>query len=175
MPDNAEHAGRTPDDTGWSLPPADATLEEAPSVVQEAEPPIHLDAISQRLLAAPLAVYRLAMGVVFREDTPHVVLVRMERDHPESVSVLLHLVHDAGRWLVAEGDPVVTGGAVTGYAPTNMGAAINEDGTVDVVKAWEAWPSTAAEMLSVALTRLRTHEPFAFLAWQDSVLTVAGL
>lgn len=175
MPDNAEHERGTPDDKGWRLPPAEATLEDAPSVVQEAEPPIHLDAISQRLLAAPLAVYRLAMGVVFREDTPHVVLVRMGRDHPESVGVLLQLVNDAGRWLVAEGDPVVGGGEVTGYAPTNVDAAINEDGTVDFVKAWDAWPSTAAEMLSVALIRLRTHEPFAFLDWQDSVLTVSEL
>ncbi len=175
MPDNAEHERGTADDTGWLLSPADALLEDAPSVVQEVEPPIHLDAISQRLLAAPLAVYRLAMGVVFREDTPHVVLVRMGRDHPESVGVLQQLANDAGRWLLAEGDPVVTGGAVTGYAPTNVEAAINEDGTVDFVKAWEAWPSTGAEMLSVALTRLRTHEPFAFLHWQDSVLTAAGL
>lgn len=175
MPDHAEHEGGTPADTSWPLPPADAILADAPTDVQEAEPPIHLDAISQRLVAAPLAVYRLAMGVVFREDTPHVVLARMERDHPQSVGVLLQLASDAGLWLIAEGDPVVTGGAVTGYAPTNVAAAITEDGTVDVVKVWEAWPSTGAEMLSVALTRLRTHEPFAFLAWQDSVLTVSGL
>lgn len=177
MPDHAEHERGTPADTSWPLPPADAILEDAPAGVQEAEPPIHLDAISQRLVAAPLAVYRLAMGVVFPEDTLLVVLMRMERDHPQSVGVLLQLASDAGRWLMAEGDPVVTGGAVTGYTPTNVAAAINitEDGTVDVVKVWEAWPRTGVEMLSVALTRLRTHEPFAFLAWQDSVLTVCGL